>query len=100
MRWFQAISCKTAPEGLPPSPAQLHTSAEPDLHRFSFPCSRHTIFEVESSASSSMANNAMKIFAQDVDDFVKPLFFFHVLLSGGADNERISSMRRQWGTHN
>ena len=33
MRWFQAISCKTAPEGLPPSPAQLHTSAEPDLHR-------------------------------------------------------------------
>ena len=33
MRWFQAISCKTTPEGLPPSPAQLHTSAEPDLHR-------------------------------------------------------------------
>ena len=58
------------------------------------------IFEVESSASSSMANNAMKVLARDVDDFIKPLFFFHVLLSGGKDNERISSLRAQWGRHN
>lgn len=58
------------------------------------------IFEVESNASASMANNAMKVFSQDVDNFVKPLFFFHILLSGGPDNERIASLRRTWGTHN
>lgn len=58
------------------------------------------VFEVESSASTSMANNAMKILARDADDFVKPLFFFHVLLSGGQDNDRIAQLRRQWGQHN
>jgi hypothetical protein len=58
------------------------------------------IFEVESTASASMANNAMKVFSQDVDDFVKPLFFFHVLLGGGPDNERIAGLRRTWGTYN
>jgi hypothetical protein len=58
------------------------------------------IFEVESSASASMVNNAMKVFSQDVDDFVKPLFFFHILLGGGPDNERIAGMRRTWGTYN
>jgi hypothetical protein len=58
------------------------------------------IFEVESSASSSMANNAMKVFSQDVDNFVKPLFFFHLLLRGGADNERIAGLRSTWGKYN
>ena len=58
------------------------------------------IFEVESTASSSMANNAMKVFSQDVDDFVKPLFFFHILLGGGPDNERIAALQRTWGTYN
>lgn len=58
------------------------------------------IFEIESRASSSMANNALKIFSQDVDDFVKPLFFFHLLLGGGRDNERIAAMRNTWGTYN
>ena len=58
------------------------------------------IFEVESSASASMANNVLKVFSQDVDNFVKPLFFFHVLLDGGPDNERIAAMRRTWGTYN
>src|SRR5437764_11073332 len=33
MRWFEATPCRAAPEGLPPSPAQLLASAEPDLHR-------------------------------------------------------------------
>jgi hypothetical protein len=58
------------------------------------------IFEIESRASSSMANNALKIFSQDVEDFVKPLFFFHLLLGGGRDNERIAAMRKTWGTYN
>ncbi|WP_157880588.1 hypothetical protein [Streptomyces sp. Root1310] len=58
------------------------------------------IFEVESKASSGMANNAMKVLSRDVDDFVKPLFLFHVVLKGSAANERISNLRRQWGSHN
>lgn len=58
------------------------------------------VFEVESSASASMANNAMKVLSRDTDDFVKPLFFFHVLLGGGADNDRIAGLRSQWGKHN
>jgi hypothetical protein len=33
MRWFEATPCRAAPEDLPPSPAQLLASAEPDLHR-------------------------------------------------------------------
>ena len=33
MRWFEATPCRAAPEGPPPSPAQLLASAEPDLHR-------------------------------------------------------------------
>jgi hypothetical protein len=57
------------------------------------------IFEVESSASASMANNAMKVFSKDVDDFVKPLFF-HVLLAGGPDNDRITALKKTWGTYN
>jgi hypothetical protein len=47
-----------------------------------------------------MANNALKVFSQNVEDFVKPLFFFHILLDGGPDNERILALRRQWGTYN
>jgi hypothetical protein len=55
------------------------------------------IFEVESNATASMANNAMKVLSRDADDFIKPLFFFHVLLAGGPENDRIASLRRQWG---
>ncbi|WP_333768669.1 hypothetical protein [Streptomyces sp. IBSBF 2435] len=58
------------------------------------------IFEVESRASGGMANNAMKVLAQDVNDFIKPLFFFHVVLKGGNANERVLNLRRQWGSHN
>jgi hypothetical protein len=47
-----------------------------------------------------MFNNATKVFAQDVDDFVKPLFFFHVLMRGGPDNERINLLRSAWGKFN
>src|SRR4051812_13898206 len=55
------------------------------------------IFEVESRPTSSMANNAVKVFGRDSEDLVKPLFFFHVLLSGGGDNDRIAGLRRVWG---
>ncbi len=58
------------------------------------------IFEVESNASSSMANNAMKVSSQDVDEFNRPLYFFHLLLAGGPEDDQIESLRRQWGNHN
>lgn len=58
------------------------------------------VFEVESSPSSGMANNALKVLGPSNDALLKPLFFFHVVLGGGPDNERVANLRSQWGQHN
>lgn len=52
MRWFEATPCRAAPEGLPPSPAQLLASAEPDLHRLLLPAPRRTILWACSASRS------------------------------------------------
>jgi hypothetical protein len=57
------------------------------------------IFEVETRAGSSVANNALKVFAQETNQFEKPLFFFHVFLSG-KHSSRLKALRVQYGTHN
>lgn len=44
MRWFEAIPCRTTPEGLPPSPVQLRTqSRNRPTSGLPFLCPRHTI---------------------------------------------------------
>jgi hypothetical protein len=58
------------------------------------------LFEVESSASNAMANNALKIFSQDTALFEKPLFFFHVIASGGLLSTRPQTLERFFGTYN
>jgi hypothetical protein len=58
------------------------------------------VFEVESTASTGIASNALKVFGTPSSEFAKPLFFFHVVLAGRADNERIRNAQRQWGQHN
>lgn len=58
------------------------------------------IFEVESTASAGMASNPMKVFGQDSKVLARPLFFFHIVLAGSADNERVLNAQRQWGVHN
>lgn len=58
------------------------------------------IFEVESSASAGLASNAMKIYGSPLEELPKPLFFFHLVLTGQPDNERIRNAERAWGQHN
>jgi hypothetical protein len=58
------------------------------------------IFEVESRASGGMASNAIKVLGQTTDNFLKPLFFFHVVLSGRGSGSRIEPLQSLLGTHN
>lgn len=57
------------------------------------------IFEVESRATSSISNNATKIFGQPSSRFEKPLFFFHIVLRS-ADTSRLDALERLFGTYN
>lgn len=57
------------------------------------------IFEVESRASSGIANNALKVLGQDSSIFEKPLFFFHIVLSR-SNSSRIAALERVFGTYN
>lgn len=58
------------------------------------------IFEVESTPSAGLANNAAKVFGSPLDKLPKPLFFFHLVLAGSPDNARIRNAERSWGQHN
>jgi hypothetical protein len=58
------------------------------------------IFEVESSAGNTIANNALKVYSQPNQDFEKPLFFFHLIVRSGPETSRIEALRRQYGTNN
>lgn len=58
------------------------------------------IFEIESRISNTVSNNPVKIFGKANESFEKPLFFFHVMMTGGEDTSRIEDLRRTFGTHN
>lgn len=58
------------------------------------------IFEVESTPSAGLANNATKVFGSSLDELPRPLFFFHLVLAGKPDNARIKNAERSWGQHN
>lgn len=58
------------------------------------------LFEVESTASNSMANNALKVFGQETTIFEKPLFFFHVITAGGSRSSRPEILESTFGKHN
>ncbi|TAP39059.1 hypothetical protein [Arthrobacter sp. S39] len=58
------------------------------------------IFEVESTASTGLANNAMKVYGSPMSDLPRPLFFFHLVLKGSKANERIRNAHIAWGQHN
>jgi hypothetical protein len=58
------------------------------------------IFEVESAATNSMANNPTKVFGQPAEEFERPLFFFHVVISSGLETTRIERLRGVFGLHN
>jgi hypothetical protein len=58
------------------------------------------IFEVESTATNSMANNPTKVFGQPSAVFERPLFFFHIVVSSGTESTRIENLRGVFGVHN
>ncbi|MGJ0484733.1 MAG: hypothetical protein ACR65R_09390 [Methylomicrobium sp.] len=58
------------------------------------------IFEVESKATNGMANNPLKVYAQENRKFEKPLFFFHVVAQGGSNSSRPSNLESQYGKNN
>ncbi len=58
------------------------------------------IFEVESRASNTIANNPVKVYGKLNQSFEKPLFFFHVMLSTGRDTSRINDLVGLFGRHN
>jgi hypothetical protein len=58
------------------------------------------VFEVESTASTGIASNALKVYGRDSDELIKPLFFFHLVLKGTPGNERILNAQNMWGRHN
>lgn len=58
------------------------------------------IFEVESKATNGIANNPLKVFAQENRVFEKPLFFFHVIAQGGANSSRPRNLESLYGKNN
>lgn len=58
------------------------------------------IFEVETRPSGQMTYNAGKVFGQDTDLFEKPLFHFHVVLTGGATSGRLKAATDLFGHFN
>lgn len=58
------------------------------------------IFEVESGAGNTIANNPLKVFAQDSAQFEKPLFYFQLIADGDASASRVDLLAKQYGTHN
>jgi len=58
------------------------------------------IFEIESKTTNSIPANPLKIFGESNQKFEKPLFLFHLLLSGGQDSAKVRQLERTYGTYN
>lgn len=58
------------------------------------------IYEIESSMTNTIANNPLKVFAQERVRLEKPLFFFHIIVEGHSASTRLKNLERQYGTHN
>lgn len=46
------------------------------------------IFEIESKAQNYIYNNVCKVFAKSNQEFLKPLFFFHIIVSSSDESEK------------
>lgn len=58
------------------------------------------LFEVESASANTAANNAVKVWAKPNTVFQKPLFFFHVYLTGDERSSRIDDLVGEYGRNN
>lgn len=57
------------------------------------------VFEVETSPTNSAVYNAVKVFGTPNNDYEKPLFFFHLFVSG-ATSSRLSDLQSQYANRN
>ncbi|MFF5383358.1 hypothetical protein [Pedobacter suwonensis] len=58
------------------------------------------IFEIESKTTNAIPANPLKVFGENNQTFEKPLFLFHLLLSGGQESGKIQQLERIFGTYN
>lgn len=58
------------------------------------------IFEIESASNNSIANNPTKVFGKDSGIFEKPLFFFHIIISGAKNSEKYNDLLGLFGKYN
>lgn len=58
------------------------------------------IFEVESRSTNSAPNNPLKVFGKNNRELEKPLFFFHIFIISGVNDQEIFDLKTQYGTHN
>jgi hypothetical protein len=58
------------------------------------------MFEVESTPSASLSNNAMKVFGKSRSALQKPLFLFHIVIAGGNESSRVPAAEAVFFSHN
>lgn len=58
------------------------------------------IFEIESKAQNYIYNNVCKVFAKSNQEFLKPLFFFHIIVSGSDESEKKDDLEKLFGSYN
>ncbi|MCA1788651.1 MAG: hypothetical protein LC667_02010 [Thioalkalivibrio sp.] len=54
------------------------------------------IFEIESLATKSSSDNAVKVFSRKTSTFAKPLFFFHIFLDASIGAGRINYLKENF----
>lgn len=58
------------------------------------------IFEIESKAQNYIYNNVCKVFAKSNQEFLKPLFFFHIIVSSSDESEKKDDLEKLFGSYN
>lgn len=58
------------------------------------------VFEVESRVTNAATNNPVKVLGPPNERVEKPLFFFHVFMTGKRNATRIEALRGAFGSHN
>jgi hypothetical protein len=54
------------------------------------------IFEIESTPTKNMADNALKVFSRPTNAYPKPLFFYHIIVNSVGATERDNYLREAY----
>lgn len=58
------------------------------------------IFEIESIIGGYVNNNPVKVYGKTIAEFEKPLFFFHIFMSGESDSRKIKNLENLFEKYN